>query len=61
MSVIQMGIVASAKKAYNYIVNNWVVDNGDGTIHWLNTVGMGSLNTDGSFAVRLRVRVGLRI
>lgn len=48
-------IVAAAKKAYNYIVNNWVVDNGDGTINWLNTVVVGSLDTDGSFAVRSAV------
>ncbi|KAI0782735.1 Six-hairpin glycosidase [Abortiporus biennis] len=42
-------IVAAAKKAYQYIVKNWVVDNGDGTMGWLNTVQVGSLNTDGSF------------
>ncbi|KAJ3486623.1 hypothetical protein NLI96_g4094 [Meripilus lineatus] len=42
-------IVAAAKKAYRYMVNNWVVDNGDGTMNWLNTVQVGSLNTDGSF------------
>lgn len=42
-------IVAAAKKAYSYIVDNWVVGNGDGTMNWLNTVQVGSLNTDGSF------------
>lgn len=44
-------IVAAAKKAYKYMVDNWVVDNGDGTMNWLNTVQVGSLNTDGSFQV----------
>ena len=44
-------IVAAAKKAYGYMVNNWVVDHGDGTMDWKNTVQVGSLNTDGSYAV----------
>ncbi|KAK7683392.1 hypothetical protein QCA50_013654 [Cerrena zonata] len=43
-------IVAAAKKAYQYMVENWVVDHGDGTMDWKNTVQVGSLNTDGSFA-----------
>ncbi|KAI0071603.1 glycoside hydrolase family 105 protein [Panus rudis PR-1116 ss-1] len=42
-------IVTAAKKAYQYMVNNWVVDNGDGTFDWKNTVQVGSLNTDGSY------------
>lgn len=46
-------IVAAAKKAYEYMVDNWVVDHGDGTMDWKNTVQVGSLNTDGSFDVRV--------
>ena len=44
-------LIAAAKKAYEYMINNWVVDNGDGTMGWLNTVVVGSLDTDGSFNV----------
>lgn len=44
--------VAAAKKAYDYATKNWVVDNGDGTMNWLNTVIVGSLDQDGSFDVR---------
>lgn len=44
-------IVHSAKRAYGYIMQNFVVDNGDGTIGWKGTVQVGSLNTDGSFEV----------
>ena len=44
-------LVAAAKKAYEYMVANWVVDNADGTMGWLNTVVVGSLDTDGSFDV----------
>ena len=44
-------IVAAAKKAYGYMVDNWVVDHGDGTMDWKNTVQVGSLNTDGSYEV----------
>ncbi|KAJ7621235.1 Six-hairpin glycosidase [Roridomyces roridus] len=42
-------IVAAAKKAYGYAVENWVIPNADGTMSWNNTVVVGSLNTDGSF------------
>lgn len=41
--------VAAAKRAYEYMVNNWVVSNPDGTMGWLNTVMVGSLNTSGDF------------
>jgi len=44
-------LLAGATKAYKYIVNNWVVDNGNGTMNWLNTVRVGSLDQDGSFEV----------
>jgi rhamnogalacturonyl hydrolase YesR len=46
-------IVAGAKKAYDYIVKNFVVDNGDGTMNWLKTVSVGSLSTTGDYAVCL--------
>ncbi|KAF7377615.1 Cell wall glycosyl hydrolase [Mycena sanguinolenta] len=42
-------IVKAMKKAYNYAVENWVVDNGDGTMSWKNTVQVGSLSTTGDF------------
>ncbi|KAG6864665.1 hypothetical protein C0991_008002 [Blastosporella zonata] len=42
-------LVAAAKKAYAYIVDNFVVDNGDGTMGWLGTVIVGSLATTGDF------------
>ncbi|KAJ7267408.1 glycoside hydrolase family 105 protein [Mycena rebaudengoi] len=42
-------IVAAAKKAYNYAVANWVVPNSDGTMGWINTVHVGSLDTTGTF------------
>lgn len=52
-------IVASAKKAYQYMVDNWVVDHGDGTMDWKNTVQVGSLNTDGSYAYYIGVPTDL--
>ncbi|KAH9481790.1 Unsaturated rhamnogalacturonyl hydrolase YteR [Psilocybe cubensis] len=42
-------ILLSARKAYEYMVNNWVVVNPDGTMNWLNTVIVGSLDTTGDF------------
>nr|GAT47523.1 cell wall glycosyl hydrolase [Mycena chlorophos] len=42
-------IVAAAKKGYEYAVANWVIDNGDGTMSWNNTVLVGSLNLAGDF------------
>ncbi|KAH9912859.1 glycoside hydrolase family 105 protein [Epithele typhae] len=43
-------LTAAASRAFEYMVANWVVDNGDGTMDWLNTVSVGSLSGDGSFA-----------
>ncbi|TFK90641.1 glycoside hydrolase family 105 protein [Polyporus arcularius HHB13444] len=43
------GVVAAAKKAYRYMTNNWVVANADGTMNWLNTVQVGSLDGNGTF------------
>lgn len=31
-------ILEAAKKAYNYMTKNWVIQNSDGTMNWLNTV-----------------------
>lgn len=31
-------ISSAAKKAYDYMISNWVVPNSDGTMGWLNTV-----------------------
>ncbi|KAF8179652.1 glycoside hydrolase family 105 protein [Pholiota molesta] len=42
-------ISSAAKKAYDYMINNWVVPNSDGTMGWLNTVIVGSLDTTGDF------------
>ncbi|GLB41010.1 putative glycosyl hydrolase family 88 [Lyophyllum shimeji] len=42
-------IVTAAKKAYQYILQNFVVANADGTMSWLNTVIVGSLDTTGDF------------
>ncbi|KAF7292937.1 Cell wall glycosyl hydrolase [Mycena indigotica] len=42
-------IVKAAKKAYNYATANWVIDNGDGTMGWNNTVVVGSLNMAGDY------------
>ncbi|KAG6819880.1 hypothetical protein H0H93_007759 [Arthromyces matolae] len=42
-------LVQAAKKAYGYIKDNFVVDNGDGTMGWTGTVVVGSLNTSGDF------------
>lgn len=31
-------ITRAARKAYDYMTANWVIDNADGTMNWLNTV-----------------------
>jgi len=40
-----------AKKAYDYLVANYVVKETDGTLGWLGTVQVGSLGSNGSFQV----------
>ena len=35
-------VLSTAKMAYEYIVANWVVDNGDDTMDWLGTVEVGA-------------------
>ncbi|KAG5735029.1 hypothetical protein E4T56_gene7581, partial [Termitomyces sp. T112] len=42
-------LTEAAKKAYEYIVKNWVVENADGTMGWEGTVVVGSLDTTGDF------------
>lgn len=41
-------ILAAATKAYGYIVDEWVTDNGDGTFDWQNTVEVGCKLRTGS-------------
>ncbi|KAK0444243.1 glycoside hydrolase family 105 protein [Desarmillaria tabescens] len=50
-------IVKAATKAYQYMIDNWVVDNGDGTMNWLNTVKVGSLDGNGTFEYYISVAV----
>ncbi|KAK0444242.1 glycoside hydrolase family 105 protein [Desarmillaria tabescens] len=50
-------IVRAATKAYQYMIDNWVVDNGDGTMDWLNTVEVGSLSGNGTFEYYISVDV----
>ncbi|KAG6888090.1 hypothetical protein C0995_010793 [Termitomyces sp. Mi166 len=42
-------LVEAAKRAYGYILGNWVVGNQDGTMGWEGTVVVGSLDTTGDF------------
>lgn len=42
-------VLRAARKAYDYMIQNWVVQNSDGTMNWLNTVNVGSLDTTGDF------------
>ncbi|KAJ7319046.1 Six-hairpin glycosidase [Mycena albidolilacea] len=42
-------IVAAMKKAYSYVVANWVVPKSDGTMDWKNTVSVGSLGGAGDY------------
>ncbi|KAJ3829507.1 glycoside hydrolase family 105 protein [Lentinula raphanica] len=42
-------IVAAARKAYGYMVQNWVIHDANGTMSWNNTVVVGSLNLAGDF------------
>lgn len=42
-------IVQAAKKAYKYMLANWVITNSDGTMNWTTTVEVGSLSGDGTF------------
>ncbi|KAF8652898.1 hypothetical protein AX16_004086 [Volvariella volvacea WC 439] len=48
-------IVAAMKKAYQYIINNWVTANSDGTFNWQNTVEVGSLSGNGTYEYYISV------
>lgn len=50
-------IVKAATKAYQYMIDNWVVDNRDGTMDWLNTVLVGSLDGNGTFEYYTSIEV----
>ncbi|EKM77784.1 hypothetical protein AGABI1DRAFT_93130 [Agaricus bisporus var. burnettii JB137-S8] len=52
-------IARAAKKAYGYMTENWVVEKQDGTMDWLNTVIVGSLDQTGDFDYY--VSQGLRV
>ncbi|KAF9044438.1 glycoside hydrolase family 105 protein [Panaeolus papilionaceus] len=43
-------ILRAAKKAYQYMITHWVIENADGTMNWTNTVQVGSLDQKGDFA-----------
>ncbi|KAG6864667.1 hypothetical protein C0991_008004 [Blastosporella zonata] len=48
-------IVKTAKKAYQYMSDNWVIANPDGTMDWLNTVSVGSLSGNGTYEYYISV------
>ena len=51
LKAVRLGLVSDAdgsilkasKKAYNYIISNWVVEKADGTMDWKNTVQVSAL------------------
>lgn len=55
---IQLGLLDEttflepAKKAYEMMVEKFVVEEADGTLNWEGTVSVGSLNSDASYEVR---------
>ncbi|GLB41009.1 putative glycosyl hydrolase family 88 [Lyophyllum shimeji] len=52
-------IVKAAKKAYQYMIANWVVANPDGTMDWTSTVEVGSLSGNGTFEYYVGVPTAL--
>ncbi|KAJ3572733.1 hypothetical protein NP233_g2897 [Leucocoprinus birnbaumii] len=48
-------IVKAAKKAFQYMTSHWVISNSDGTMGWINTVQVGSLNGNGTFEYYISV------
>jgi len=42
---VDRSILRAARKAYDYMIQNWVVPNSDGTMNWLNTVNVSSAQT----------------
>ncbi|RPD78128.1 glycoside hydrolase family 105 protein [Lentinus tigrinus ALCF2SS1-7] len=49
------GFVSAAKKAYGYMTKNWVIGDTNGTMNWLNTVQVGSLDGNGTFEYYISV------
>ncbi|KAI8626889.1 cell wall glycosyl hydrolase YteR [Xylariaceae sp. FL1651] len=47
--------LAPAQKAYDLLVDKFVVDNGDGTVDWEGTVEVGSLGSNGTFEYYISV------
>ncbi|KAH6654463.1 cell wall glycosyl hydrolase YteR [Truncatella angustata] len=45
----------AAKKGYNLLIDDFVVENGDGTLNWEGTVSVGSLNSNGTFEYYISV------
>lgn len=43
--------LASAQKGYNLLTEKFIKKNSDGTLDWLGTVEVGSLNSNGTFEV----------
>ncbi|KAI1327006.1 family 105 glycoside hydrolase [Xylariaceae sp. FL0255] len=61
LSGIQLGLLdretylEPALKAYDLMVDQWVVDAGDGTLNWLDTVVVGSLGSNTTFQYYISV------
>ncbi|KAI1818150.1 cell wall glycosyl hydrolase YteR [Poronia punctata] len=47
--------LAAAQKAYEFLADEFVVDNGDGTVDWTGTVEVGSLNSNGTYEYYISV------
>ncbi|KNZ75876.1 Unsaturated rhamnogalacturonyl hydrolase yteR [Termitomyces sp. J132] len=52
-------LTEAAKRAYEYILGNWVVENVEGTMGWEGTVATGSLDTTGDFDYYINQQIGL--
>jgi rhamnogalacturonyl hydrolase YesR len=51
----------AAKKGYDLLVNDFVVENSDGTLDWEGTVSVGSLGSNGTYEVRNPIRECLKV
>lgn len=57
LRAIRLGFLDSAEylepaqKGYNLLIDEFVVENGDGTLNWEGTVSVGSLSSNGSYEV----------
>ncbi|KAK6072140.1 cell wall glycosyl hydrolase [Seiridium cupressi] len=47
--------LAAAQKGYNLLVDDFVVENDDGTLDWEGTVSVGSLNSNGTYEYYISV------